>query len=74
MSEVKFLVWMQHNDTDHRLTCPTNPVYDPPSRPRLVCSIQVTAEDGSTAVADIPLHDLLEQVNNLVMGAAFIGR
>lgn len=64
--EVKFLVSVEHNDLEHKQIHANCPVYDPPSRPRLVCSIEVTGENGSAATATMPLHELLGIVNYLV--------
>jgi hypothetical protein len=68
--EVKLLVNVEHNDLDYRQVHANNPVFDPPARPRLVCSIQVTENNGSTATASIPLAELLGMVNILVMESA----
>lgn len=66
IGDVKFLVSVEHNDLDHKQIHANCPIYDPPSRPRLVCSIEVTSEDGSAATASMPLHELLSRVNYLV--------
>jgi hypothetical protein len=64
--EVKLLVTLEHNDVDYRLKHISCPVFDPPARPRLVCSVQVTDAEGATATAQLPLGELLSRINNLI--------